>query len=581
MTQYPGTTATVKRRLANRWRAWLLSLDKSRAELVDLPGPRSIGSMTVGMDMVQGNVKFAGRLVMAPGASVWDIRAPDDAFRVDMHGFIWLDHLAAVASKASVSKMQLWVGEWVGSFGKGNGLAWSAELVGQRQIRFIHHHDDLVRDRSNADRRRLENLLLRQAKYLAKRWWKTPEGLPRLEAIAGLILSGRVIRGFDLSIDTLRKSIRRECERISSDSGGVSTRNPEELLKLLSLLIWMRDDLVAQGEDVPKIVSEKISDITPVLRSLRHFDGSLARFQGGGTAVAAGLDQALAASGVRGISGDGGMGFVRLTSGRSSVIVDAAKPAKGDVSYDAHASTLAMELTSGRRPIIVSCGSGSPFGPDWRKAGRATPSHSVLGIDGSSSSRLGRPRDILGQKREQMESRPSQVELHQERHLEYLRLEASHDGYLRSHGLMQGRALELTIDGSAVAGEEVLLSEDRRARTRFDKIVDSTRKGVPYTVRFHLHPDVGAAYDLELNAYRLTLKNGEVWLFRHDGNCQMALESSVYLDQEAIKPTATKQMVLTGRAMDYATRIRWSLAKTPESLKGLRDLVELEADLTS
>ena len=179
-----------------------------------------------------------------------------------------------------------------------------------------------------------------------------------------------------------------------------------------------------------------------------------------------------------------------------------------------------------------------------------------------------------------MESRPSRVELHQERHLEYLRLEASHDGYLRTHGLMQGRALELTIDGSAVAGEEVLLSEDRRSRARFDRIVDSTRKGVPYTVRFHLHPDVVAEYDLEMNAYRLTLKNGEVWLFRHDGNCQMSLESSVYLNQEAIKPTATKQVVLTGRAMDYATRIRWSLAKTPESLKGIRDLVELDAELT-
>ena len=139
----------------------------------------------------------------------------------------------------------------------------------------------------------------------------------------------------------------------------------------------------------------------------------------------------------------------------------------------------------------------------------------------------------------------------------------------------------MTIDGSALAGEEVLLSEDRRARARFDKLVDSARKGVPFTVRFHLHPDVMAEYDLELNAYRLTLKNGEIWLFRHDGNCEMALESSVYLDQEAIKPTATKQVVLTGRAMDYATRIRWSLAKTPESLRGIRDLAELDAELTN
>lgn len=581
MTQYPGMTATLKRRLANRWRAWVLSLDKSEAVLSDLPGPRSLGSMKIGVDMVQGNVKFAGRLVMAPGASVWEIRAPDDAFRVDMHGFVWLDHLAAVASKSSVAKMQLWVDQWISSFGKGHGLAWSAELVGQRQIRFLHHYDDLTRDASDDARRRLDQILLRQARFLEKRWQKSPQGFPRLEAIAALVLSARAIEGFGLSIDSLRKSLRRQCERLIDEAGGVVTRNPEDLLHLLSLLIWMRDDLGAQGETVPEVLSEKIEDITPIIRSLRHYDGALARFQGGASGMTLGLDQALASSGIRGIAGDGGMGFVRMTSGRSSVIVDAAKPAKGEASFDAHASTLALELTSGRRPIFVSCGSGAAFGPDWRKAGRATPSHSVLGLDGSSSSRLGRGRDILGQKREQMESRPSKVELHHERHLEYLRLEGSHDGYLRTHGLMQGRALELTIDGSALAGEEVLLSEDRRARARFDKLVDSARKGVPFTVRFHLHPDVMAEYDLELNAYRLTLKNGEIWLFRHDGNCEMALESSVYLDQEAIKPTATKQVVLTGRAMDYATRIRWSLAKTPESLRGIRDLAELDAELTN
>ena len=579
MTQYPGTNATLRRRASNRFRAWLLSLGSQAANLRDLPGPRSLGSMQIGLDMLEGQVKFAGLLVNAPGASVWDIRAPDDAFRVDMHGFKWIDHLTAVASKKSKTKARQWVSQWINTYGRGHGLAWSAELVGQRQIRFIHHYDDLTSDMSETNKLRLDQTIYRQAKYLIKRWGKSPDGLPKLEAIAAVILSSRTIAGLGAPFGELAKAMRREAERVSDGQGGVASRNPEELLYFLTLLNWIREDLTVKGEMVPAVLNEQISKIAPVLRSLRHFDGSFARFQGGGAGIMAGLDTALAASNVRGISGDGGMGFARLTSGRSSLIVDVARPAKGEASYSAHASTLAMEMTSGRRPIFVSCGSGAPFGPDWQKAGRVTPSHSVMGLDGSSSSRLGRPRDILGQKREQMESRPSKVDLNQERHMEYVRIEASHDGYLRSHGVLQGRALELTIDGSALAGEEVLLSEDRRSRAKFDKLVEGARQGVPFTVRFHLHPDVAATYALELNAYRLTLKNGEVWLFRHDGNCQMALENSVYLDQEAVKPTATKQIVLTGRAMAYATRIRWSMAKTPESLQGIRDLVALEAEL--
>ena len=40
-----------------------------------------------------------------------------------------------------------------------------------------------------------------------------------------------------------------------------------------------------------------------------------------------------------------------------------------------------------------------------------------------------------------------------------------------------------------------------------------------------------------------------------------------------LKPRAAKQVVLSGVALDYATRIRWSLAKAQDTPVGLRDLV--------
>ena len=108
---------------------------------------------------------------------------------------------------------------------------------------------------------------------------------------------------------------------------------------------------------------------------------------GGGRGAAG---QALANAGVKALPSAGlAMGFARLSGGRTTVIVDAASPPGGGAGRHAHASTNAFELTSGRRPVIVSCGSGAPFGPDWRQAGRATASHSTLAVEGYSSSRLG------------------------------------------------------------------------------------------------------------------------------------------------------------------------------------------------
>ena len=55
---------------------------------------------------------------------------------------------------------------------------------------------------------------------------------------------------------------------------------------------------------------------------------------------------------------DNAMGFSRFTSGATVVIVDAEAPASGPTSFNAHASTGAFELSTGRNPLIVSCGSG-------------------------------------------------------------------------------------------------------------------------------------------------------------------------------------------------------------------------------
>ncbi|MDZ7907899.1 MAG: heparinase II/III family protein [Gemmobacter sp.] len=183
------------------------------------------------------------------------------------------------------------------------------------------------------------------------------------------------------------------------DEGGIPTRNPEELLEVFTLLTWAAQALTDAGRHLPAAHLEAIARIAPTLRALRHADGGLARFHGGGRGLEGRLDQALAASGVnrRAAGCRAGDGLCPAAGGRTTVIVDAARPARrARPRASAHASTLAFELTSGRRPMIVNCGSGAPFGADWHRASRATQSHSTLSLDGYSSSRFAQDgREVL------------------------------------------------------------------------------------------------------------------------------------------------------------------------------------------
>ena len=62
-------------------------------------------------------------------------------------------------------------------------------------------------------------------------------------------------------------------------------------------------------------------------------------------------------------------------------------------------------------------------------------------------------------------------------------------------------------------------------------------------------------------AVSLTLPNGEVWVFRHEGG-SLSMEPSAMMDASRLIPRATKQIVLSGRAIHYEGAVKWTLIRT-------------------
>ena len=130
-----------------------------------------------------------------------------------------------------------------------------------------------------------------------------------------------------------------------------------------------------------------------------------------------------------------------------------------------------------------------------------------------------------------------------------IRFQGGHDGWLKSHGLTHARTLELTFDGRGMVGEDLLVALDDADRKRMGKVLeDALDPGILFQMRFHLHPEVDAAIDMGGAAVSLALKSGEIWVLRSDASVEMSLEPSVYLEKGRLKPRATRQIVLSGRA---------------------------------
>lgn len=555
-------------RLANRYAAWAARRARQVTAFVSQPEPRSIGLYARGKQIMAGNLLLAGHLAEAPGTVIWDIPDADPAFTAEAQGFSWLDDLAALGSPAARKLAQNWTAAWIRRYGGGRGPGWTPDLTGRRLIRWIHHGLLLLAGQDKSFHDAFFAAMARQTGFLARRARAARPGLPRFEALIGLLYAGLSLAGMDRHTGPAVRALSRECEAEIGETGAILSRNPEELLEILTLLSWALRALAEAEREIPAALSGAVDRIAPCLRVLRHADGGLARFHGGGTGAEGRLDQALASSAMLPPPGhiSLAMGYARLSGGRTSVIVDAADPPCGAAAATAHASTAAFELTSGRRPLIISCGSGLPFGADWHLAGRATQSHSALSLAGCSSSRFGRAGSGL------LDDCARVSDLHLAAGDGGL-VRLSHDGWVASHGLSATRELHLSSDGRRLGGTDSLNADTPAARARFSGILDRSRlEGIAFAIRFHLHPDVDATLDMGGNAGSMQLRSGEIWVFRHDSRGILSLEPSVCLEKGRLSPRPAQQIVLSAFARDFETRIGWTLAKAQDTPLAIRDL---------
>ena len=541
---------------------------------VSLPEPRTIGVVGRGQQLIAGKFLFSGLLVEGPQYSIWDIAAAYPNVADEIQGCAWLDDLAAVGDDAARALAQRWVFDWIDRYGDGRSDGWTPGITGRRLISWINHGPFLLRGQDKATSSRFFQSLARQTLFTSRRWKTTQPGLRRFEALAGTIHASLSLKSLEKHANAALTALALDCEANIGADGAITTRNPQDLLEVLSLLIWTTQTLTKAQRAIPTEVTDAISRIVPTLRALRHADGELARFHGGGSGIEGRLDAALVASGIKTQpTANTYMGFARLNAGRTTLIIDAAAPPEGAASAQAHASTLGFELTSGRRPVIVNCGSGARFGEEWRRASRATPSHSTMMIEGVSSSHLG-PKGRLANGDELLTELPNRVQCDFSNSQAGRKLELSHNGYQLTHGLTHARILQLSSDGRTLEGQDVLTTLAPQDETAFNRAMP--HGGIPVILRFHLHPDVEPAIYANATAVSLTLKSGEVWVLRHDGTAKLSLAASVYLQNRRLKPVPTQQVVLSGHTMAYATRVRWSLAKTQDTPTAVRDFAQAD-----
>jgi uncharacterized heparinase superfamily protein len=475
---------------------------------------------------------FAGRRVPL-GRAPWSALAQSSSVAVALHAFEWLADLRALGTKAAQQRARELVSGWIDQNDRWSLPAWHPAVLGRRLSLWLAAADFLLTDADDGFRSRFLTAAAQQARHLAR-----VAGTCRGTAEAFAAVKGQVLAVVCLRIGTLAPALARlsrEIERQVLADGGHVQRNPALHLQVLRDLVDVRAALQSSRAEIPPVVVAAIERMAPMLRNLRLGDGALALFNGSKEEDRRLVDAVLARAGVKGKAAldAAAVGFQRIEAGRTVLLCDAGAPPPAGADGFAHAGTLSFEMSVGRERLIVNCGACAGDDGTWRQAMRTTDAHSTLVVDGANSSTLGPSR-----RRQTMQVTVSRREANGA-----VWLDASHNGYRRTYGIVHRRRLFVADTGEDVRGEDSLEGP----------------RPAPFRIRFHLPPDVRASMVQDGSAVLLRTSGGSGWRFLAVGGA-LSLEDSVYLGAADI-PRRTQQIVVAGSPREAGARIRWALRR--------------------
>ena len=463
------------------------------------------------------------------------------SWRNDSRGFDnfeWLRDLRASGGSSARSRARYLISSWIQQNTNWHMQRWQPDIMGKRLANLIFCFDWYGPSATEDFQLKLTNSILFQARCLALDWRRLFNPTAKISALKGLFIAEVGLGATTGDLDALLKIILPIVDEVLWLDGGHKSRMPDRHLLLMRDLIEIRNVGSTSGSKAIKELDQKIAKMNSICRIWRHVDGQFARFNGAGLITTKTIEETLARAGQRGrvLQQAPDSGFVRFSSGRSTIIMDSGSP---NISADIVGfGILSFEFSVGNSLLVVNPGQTSRDS-NLKRLLCSTNAHSTLTIDGANSSSPSNNRLAKITKTEIGSAEGG------------LLAAISHDGYEPSHGILHRRKIFLANGGSNLRGADNL--EYTGAPGEIPRLA---------IVRFHLHPKVSAAL---LHDQRVLLKirgNRTGWVFR--SNVATTLDNSLFFD--GLTRANSRQIVLKFALSDLRTvgnaEIKWAFTRS-------------------
>lgn len=495
------------------------------------------GRSDVGQDIMQGVFTFAGETVEMDTLT-WEPAGVSDNWVADFHRFNWLRDVKAVCTGQARLQAREMISNWIDHYDRWQDVIWRPDVLGARLSNWIGAFSFYGLSADEEFQAKVRLSIAKQTKHLARVVTDGHlEPVQSFAALKGLIYAMIAIGSPKKQLEHPFEMVLEEIKSQILVDGGHISRSPIKLSQVLMILIDLRTVLNLAKLPVPEQIQFAIDKMVPALRFFRYGDGNLAHFNGGYEWDANLINCIVNLSGARGrpLKRLEHTGYTKLRQGRGQLMIDTGSAIDAEHSRSIHTAPLAFEYVFGRERIFVNCGAVSEYG-HWFEAMRATAAHSTLTVDQRNAVSLNEQGEFT-----------TLPNVHSEYCLESASclFEGHHDGYMARYGIEHGRRFYLKDAGNVLIGEDKLTGGGA---------------GVPFALRFHLHPSSQATLLQSGGEILIQTKSRSGWRFIAKGAETIGLDESVYIGHRG-EIRRAQHIVVRGKTENADTIVKWGLSR--------------------
>ena len=520
-----------------------------------------LGDRVAGMALRAGHFLIGGARLPSAQAEFGGTAKSAPLMDEVLHGFGWLDDLAASATAAqghgtAERIARAWLAANPEPDPPAPGGAWNVEIAARRLAACLVNAPLILSGGDKAYRAAMLEAIAETTQWLGRNAPRAAGLHGQALAFASLVMAGLLLPDGKPCRLHGEAGLAEALGALVGEDGGVLSRSPLAQADLLACVVRLLACYRAAAIEPPDFVGAAIVCLVPPLVGLADGIGAIGSWQGGAPIPGERLAALIAASGERSrmLREVGAWGYQRLEggTGRSHAVLvcDGAPPPLPANARFGCASTLAFEFHHAGEPVIVNCGGAALAGglvPLRIEQGlRASAAHSALVLDDTNSTATligGR----LGKGVTSVEVDRTAVSIADGRRA--TRLDATHDGYGARYGLIHRRILTLTTDGALLTGEDRLEPRGRRAK----------RGKVGFAIRFHLARRAVLQHEEGARFADLVLPDGSVWRLATD-DMPLTVEESLWVDAGG-RPHETQQLVMEGLASRGGEAFHWQIER--------------------